>query len=117
MALRRQRAVELKIRLYPGQDDALVRWLEQFRGLPYGVKSQAVREALLRGIGENGQGLSPAPAVAVDLAEIRQVVEAAIATALARCEGQLGGVVAQAEEDDETEALLDGLGAALVLRE
>jgi len=118
MARRRKRVDEIRARLYPGQDDDLIRWLEQFDGQPYGVKSQAVKEALRRGIGGGDPGqMSSTPAPAVDLAEIRQVVEAAVTQALARFEGQVAGaaVAAPAEENEETEALLDNLEAALVL--
>jgi len=93
----------------------MIRWLAQFDDRPYGVKTQAIREALRRGIG--GDPGQPAPATAVDLAEIRRVVEAAVTQALARFEGHVAGasVAAPPEEDDETEALLDSLEAALVL--
>lgn len=111
---RRRREVHLSIRLYPGQDDELIRWLEQFDGRPHGVKSQAVREALCQGI-KPAQGQAAA-APALDLAELRQVVEAAIASALARFEGQvIGAAVATSVKDDETEEILNALGAALVL--
>jgi len=40
---RRQRGkVEIKIRLYPGQDDELIQWQAQFDDQPYGVKTQAM---------------------------------------------------------------------------
>ena len=54
----------------------------------------------------------------LDLAEVRRVVEAAIASALARFEGQMSGAAATAPgEDDEAEDLLDALGDSLVLEE
>ena len=113
---RRRKTIEFRIRLYSGQDDELIRWLEQFNDKPYGVKSQAVKEALLRGMGSGNPGQGDA-APAVDLAEVRRVVEAAVATALARFEGQVSGAVPATppEEDEETEDLLDSLEAALVL--
>jgi len=117
MPRRRRQIVELKLRLYPGQDDELIHWLAQFDDQSYGIKTQVIKEALLRSIGggDPGQG-SPVPAL--DLTEIRRVVEAAVTQALARFEGQVAGAaVAAPEEDDETEALLDDLGAALVLME
>jgi len=115
---RRRKTVEFRIRLYSGQDDELIRWLEQFNDKPYGVKSQAVKEALLRGMGSGNPGQGDA-APAVDLAEVRRVVEAAVATALARFEGQVSGAVPAhpPEEDEETEDLLDSLGAALTLQD
>ena len=122
MVPRRKKQIELKLRLYHGQDDDLIAWLAHFDGKPYGVKSQAVRVALRRGLSEDDgpTRTEAAPAAAVDLAAIRQVVEAAVATALGQFEGQVSPVAAPApeeEEDDETEALLDSLGAALVLQD
>lgn len=117
MPRRKRRQVQYLLRLHPGQDDELIHWLEQFDDQSYGVKSQAVKRALLQGIGggDPGQG-SPVPAL--DLTEIRRVVEAAVTQALARFEGQVAGAaMAAPEEDDETESLLDDLGAALVLME
>ena len=117
MARRRKRQTEIRVRFYPGQDDDLIGWLEQFDDRPYGVKSQAVKEALRRGIGAEPR--QPAPsAPALDLAEIRAVVEAAVAQALARFEGRVSvGPSVPQEEDAEVEALLDDLEAALVLDE
>jgi hypothetical protein len=110
---RRKHVVEFRLRLYRGQDDELIDWLEQFDERPYGVKTQAVKETLQRGIeGAPNPGTAPA----IDLAELRRVVEAAVAAALSRFEGRIAGTpVATPEEDDETEDLLDALGAALVL--
>ena len=114
---RRQRGkVEIKIRLYPGQDDELIQWQAQFDDQPYGVKTQAMKEALRRGIGvEALQATVAAPAL--DLVEVRRVVEAAVASALGRFEGQVVGakVTTPAEEDDEVEDLLEGFQYSLVL--
>ncbi|MBC7250507.1 MAG: hypothetical protein H5T62_09505 [Anaerolineae bacterium] len=109
------KTVELKIRFYPGQDDELIRWLEQFNDKPYGVKSQAVKEALRRGIGD--AAARQENAAPLDLAEVRQVVEAAVATALAHFEGQVIGAAAAnpPQEDEEVEDILDQLETALVL--
>ena len=119
---RRQADVQLHIRLYPGQDDELLRWLEQFEVQPYGVKSQAVKEALRHGIDPDSRPTGAAaldPAVELSgqsLAEIRRVIEAAIETGLARFEGRVSRADAAPDEDDETEGLLDALGEALVLK-
>ncbi|MBU0610232.1 MAG: hypothetical protein KKI08_20275 [Armatimonadetes bacterium] len=109
--------VRLHLRFYAGQDDELIRWLEQFDEQPYGLKTQAVKEALRRSLGaDEGQITTSAPTL--DLGEVRRVVEAAVTTALSRFEGQGGrSPVALPAEDDETENLLDSLEAALVLRE
>ncbi|HEY77345.1 MAG TPA: hypothetical protein G4O00_14405 [Thermoflexia bacterium] len=108
--------MKFTLRLHPGQDDDLIRWLGSLDGLHFGAKTQAVKEALRRGI-ESGDGPGrPAPAPAVDLPEIRAVVEAAVEQALARFEGRVSATPsAPPEVDEEVEALLDGLGANLVL--
>jgi hypothetical protein len=105
------------IRLYPGQDDDLIAWVEGLEGLPFGAKSQAAKEALLQGIGATSGGQATPASAAVDLAELRRVMEAAVTSVLHQFAGQIGtGVqVAEPKEDEETEELLDDLGAALVL--
>jgi hypothetical protein len=123
MSHKKSAEVRLQIRLYADQDDDLLQWLTQLNGRPYGAKSQAVKDALRRGIGAGTDGCVEQPAAAaaptLDLSELRQVVEAAVDTALGRFEGQIGGgtKVTSSAEDDETEALLDNLEAALVLDE
>lgn len=107
-----QRVVELKIRLYAGRDDDLIEWLRQFDE-DYGVRGWAVRAALRRGI---GGGPASETAGGCDLSEIRRVVEAAVSSALARCGGRLAPPASEGD-DEETEGLLDSLGAALVLEE
>lgn len=97
------------LRLNPGQDDDLIRWFAGLDGKPYGAKSQAVKEALRRGL-EMDIPCSP-----VDLAEIRTVVEAAVESALARLEGLVLVRSSDANPEDETERLLDELGEALTL--
>ena len=123
-----RRRVEIKIRLHPGQDDDIVSWLKQLDHQPYGVKTQAVKGALRRGLGTERlqvQRIAPMPEHPADLskeslAEIRQVVEAAVTSAFGRfaCILEAGGVADGAtttEEDDPVEDLLDTLGKALVL--
>jgi len=124
-----QKRVEIRIRLYPGQDDDLIPWLEQYENQPHGVKTQAVKGALRRGLGTERPQTQVAPPVLehpIDLsrqslAEIRQVVEAAVASALSRfaftleAGGRVGGGATTTEEDDPVEDLLDTLGKALVL--
>ena len=112
----------------------MIGWLEQFDGQPYGVKTQAVKDALRRNLGTDGgqvMATQPAldPSIACDelrrvelsgqsLAEVRRVVEAAMTSALARFEGQvIGAAVAAPGDDDEAEDLLDALGDSLVLEE
>jgi len=124
---RRSAEVRLHLRLYPGQDDELIRWLEQFDDGAYGAKTQAVKDALLRGVGHGPErAAAPAGPGCVELsgqglAEVRHVVEAALETALAplTCALQGGGGLPPAaipDEDDEAEDLLSSLGESLVLR-
>jgi hypothetical protein len=117
-------SIKVTLRFRPSQDDDLIHWLRSLDNLHFGAKSQAVKDALRRGMGSgNFEQSSELPSnsagVALDLAELRQVVEAAVDTALGRFEGQIGGGTRAAtkEEDDETEALLDDLQAALVLED
>ena len=128
MASGERKRVEIKIRLHPGQDDDLIPWLKQLDHQPYGVKTQAVKGALRRGLGaERVQTVASPPAhehpadlSRQSLVEIRQVVEAAVTSTLSRfaCTLETGGVAGGAtttEEDDPVEDLLDTLGKALVL--
>ena len=108
------RPLELRVRLYPGSDDDLLRWLAGMEGQPYGAKSRAVKEALRRGLGMSQPAAAPAGA-GVDLAEIRAVVEAAVEAALARLEGAVVARPAPESVDDEAERLLDALGEVLML--
>ncbi len=114
---RRQRGkVEIKIRLYRGQDDELIQWQAQFDDQPYGAKTQAMKEALRKGIRAEARE-APVATPALDLVEVRRVVEAAVVSALSRFEGQVAYAAAAipAEEDDEVEDLLEGFQYSLVL--
>lgn len=111
---RKRRKAEIKqlhIRLYPGQDDELIEWLESLNGLPVGEKSRRIREALCQGIKANDS--EETKALAIDLSEIRKIVEAAVAQALAGF--RIEAAKASVEEDDGTEEILENLGASLVL--
>jgi hypothetical protein len=128
---RRKTVVEVKLRLYRGRqpDDALIHWLESLDRRPYGARSQAVREALCRGIAadEDAQGAPTASADALDLSLLRRVVEAAVASALSRF--QLVGLDANRtravssgdsgppQEEPEATLLLDALGEELLIGE
>jgi len=124
-----RKRVEIKIRLHPGQDDDLIPWLKQLDHQPYGVKTQTVKGALRRSLGaERVQILTPTPVPEhpadlsrQSLVEIRQVVEAAVVSALSRfaftleAGGRVGEDATTAGEDDPVKDLLDTLGKALVL--
>ncbi len=108
---RKARMKQLHIRLYSGQDDELIEWLESLKGLPVGEKSRRIREALCRGIKATDSEEAGAPDI--DLSEIRKIVEAAVAQALAGL--RIEAAKASVEEDSETEEILENLGASLVL--
>ena len=75
-----------------------------------------MKEALRKGIGvEALQATVATPAL--DLVEVRRVVEAAVVSALGRFGGQVVGAAAATpgEEDDEVEDLLEGFQYSLVL--
>jgi hypothetical protein len=106
--------IRLNIRLYPRDDADLIAWLDQFDGRPYGAKSQAIKEALRRGIGAVTDPGGPA----MDWDRLEQAVEAAVFRVLAaHFVPRLSGVspAAPADEDDETARLLDRLGASMTV--
>ncbi len=122
-----RRARQLKVRLYFGQDDDLLEWLDSLD--PRINRGEAIKEALRRGI-DNRTTSAPANATldadavreavtnaiaqSLDLAEIRRVVEAAVTSALAAIRVN---VVEETtgEDDDESEDFLDTLGDELLL--
>ncbi|MGD9100733.1 MAG: ribbon-helix-helix protein, CopG family [Anaerolineae bacterium] len=113
---RRLPPIKHTLRLYPGVDDDLIEGLDQLAAQLAKPKNQIIKDALRERIGDGS--VQPAVSVepAVNLAEIRQVVEAAVSSSLARFEGQMTGVAVTVEgqEDDETRTLLGNLGAALI---
>ncbi len=100
--------IKITIRLYPGQDDDLIAWLSKLRQ-PRGQKGQAIKDALRRGIGQAG---TVPPAAALDasalLADIRQVVEAALQSAMITPPSQQS-----ASSADEAEQLMSKLDQAM----
>ena len=121
MTRRRQglRPIKFTLRLYPGQDDDLIRWLDELDGEQIGAKTRAMKETLRSGRDtgktEAVRGISATPPL--DLVEVRQVVEAAVASALGRFEGQISGSApsGDVEEDGEVEDLLRACEKSLVL--
>ncbi len=116
------------IYLYPDEDADLIAWLDSLgRGVN---KSRLVKEVLRQGL-QSGAGPSNAAASIsleadvvreaigtaiaehLDLTEIRRVVEAAVVTALAAARVTM--VLAQDEDDDEMNDMLDGLGGKIML--
>ena len=106
---------KLTLRIY---DPALIAWLD---ALPrdYGHKSQAIVAVMKRGleaVDETGSGTASVD-FETALPAIRQVVETAVASALARF--QLVGMqpVTTLEEPDEVEAMLQRFDDSLMLDE
>ena len=106
--------VKLTVRLDPQEDADLLAWLETQRRLGYGSVSREVKAALRAWV-QGGASSTGSPVLDLEtlLAEVRQVVEAALSTAL---EGLTLHPASQAPADgDETAALLDALGEHLLL--
>jgi hypothetical protein len=111
---RRKKVTDLKIRLYRGQDDELIAWLDQFDDRPYGAKSQAIKEALRRGIG----AVTDPGGLAMDEDRLRQLVKTGVLDVLAAYLGprvSRASLAAPTHEDDETAVLLDRLGASMTI--
>ena len=109
------RPIKFTLRFYPGQDDDLIRWLDELEE-HLGAKTQAMKDALRRGLRTDLlQATAPPPEL--DMVEVRRVVEAAVVSALGRFEGQVVGAkgTTPAEEDDEVEDLLEAFQYSLVL--
>ncbi len=107
--------VRFTLRFRPGMDDDLICWWRSLDGQHHGAKSQAVRDAIRRGLG-TAPDVSVTPVL--DLSELRQIVDSAITQGLARFKGQIGQAVVSDsgdEEDAKAEAMLDNLGMSLVL--
>jgi len=102
---------QLSIRLYPGDDDDLLTWLHE-QDDHHGAKTHAIKRAWRRGIGTG----DAAPSPALDLGEMRAVVEAAVTTAMGRFD--VSAVSGSGNENDgEAEQLLDALGKSLILED
>lgn len=124
------------VRLYPEQDtdEQLIHWQNQFANELHGAKTQAIKNALLRGINASDTvsadvptsvGIDPqalqqvveaAVARAVDMERIRRVVEAAVTSAMAQYGGPL---LARADksvaEQAEADQILDAMGDQMIL--
>ena len=113
------RPIKFTLRLYPGQDDDLIRWLDALDGEQMGAKTRAMKVALRHGTdaGQAEAVRDAGTAPALDQVEVRQIVEAAVASALGRFEGQLAACAdsAAGEEDDEVEDLMQAFEESLVL--
>ena len=103
---------QLSIRLYPGDDDDLLTWLHE-QDNHHGAKTHAIKRAWRRGIAAANVEQAPA---AIDLAEMRDVVEAAVVTAMSRYDVTAASEN-DADDEEETEQLLDALGRTLILEE
>ena len=114
---RRKRLIEVRVRLYHDRDADLIGWIEQYDDRPFGAKSQAIKSALRQAI--DGETLDKSPAgTGLGLAVLRQIVESAVDSALARWNG-IGAHVKseESDEDQEIQTLLKSLGRNLILDE
>ncbi len=95
---RRKKEIRLDLRLYPDSDTDLIEWLDSMATLPHGYKVQAIKTALRQGMGQGNAMPASTPSTnldqiqtlletlhrILDLNQIRAVVEAAVASSLAR---------------------------------
>ena len=119
----------LYVRLNEDYDKDIIEWLEGLPARPAGLKGQAIKEALRRGIRQDDPSSAPANvtldadavreavanavAQSLDLAEIRRVVEAGVTSALASARVS---VVEEREVDaEDDDATLDILGEELLM--
>jgi hypothetical protein len=111
---RRKKSRQILLRFYPGQDDELIAWLDQFDDRPYGAKSQAIKEALRRGIG----AVTDPGGLAMDEDRLLQLIKTGVLGVLVAYLGprdSRASLAAQTVEDDEIEGLLDHLGASMTI--
>ncbi len=104
--------VKLCLRLHVDRDADLISWLATLDDLPFGGKGEAIKVALRRSIG----AADPSPAVDISdlLVQMRTVVEAAVASALANAQVVMRPLAAEAPTP-ETDAMLDALAENLTL--
>ena len=122
----------LYVRLDEDRERDIIEWLEGLPSRPTGLKGQAIKEALRRGIrGDDASSSSASATVtldadavreavstaithSLDLTQIRRVVEAAGGSA--RATARVSGVEEGGDEDeDDSEAFLDTLGDELLM--
>lgn len=107
------------VRFYPGPDDDLLQWLATLDTLPFGGKSQAIKEMLRRGLGTGTPSATPAAPAAVDLSGWLPEIRRALAAELDQRQFTAAGTppVAHPDEAAEAEALLEQLTANLILED
>jgi hypothetical protein len=71
--------LKLTTRFYPGQDDDLIAWLEDMHA-SYGKKGETVKDVLRKGLGAGSSNSAIQLDTGSLLADIRQVVESALAS-------------------------------------
>jgi hypothetical protein len=118
-----RRRTQLNLPLYEGQDDDLLAWWTSLAQEPHGAKVVELKAALRRGLtnAERPTQSQPIPPpVPLDLAAIRQVVEAAVTAGMTATLTQLGPFqplpqTQQPKNHEQTADLLAALGTALLL--
>ncbi len=104
---------KLTLRLRPGEDDDLLIWLDELR-LPHGKKGETIKDTLRRGL-RSAETPSVTKLDAGNLlADIRQVVEATLVSALANISLEASSPMESAEEDEKIGVCLDQLGESLL---
>ena len=113
------RPYKLTLRLDPQTDADLLAWVERLRQQGYGVLSREVKAALRAWLDSGGQPLPasqpPAPDWNGVLVEIRQVVEAAVQSALESGNLVVASTPPAGAEDQAAEEALEALGQSLLL--
>ena len=105
-------ATKMCLRLHADRDADLISWLQCLDDLPFGGKGEAIKAALRRGIG--AAETSPAVDITALLVQMRAVVEAAVASALANTHLVMMPTPTEAPTS-ETDAILDALAKNLTL--
>ncbi|MCJ7434528.1 MAG: hypothetical protein MUO77_13665 [Anaerolineales bacterium] len=103
--------LKLTIRFYPGQDDDLIAWLEEMR-TSYGKKGETVKDVLRKGLGATGSGSAVQLDMGSLMADIRQMMEAALASYAFQPAVQ---AEAKSQDDDLAEERLSRLDLSLSL--
>lgn len=116
MPTKHKNATKALIRFYPGPDDDLLAWLETLDKLPFGAKGQALKATLRRGLGMVMSAAdSPTATTALELSELRKVLELVLDERLSRYTLQNTTPILPDVEETEAAALLDRLSANLLL--
>ncbi len=115
MAKRKKDPTRLGLRLYPGEDNDLIEWLESLETQQYGQKTLAIKTALRQGIGRG----ATTPSTDLDLNQIRAVVEAGVQSGFLQALTRQGATIIQTTPApaQEESSLLTHMVSGLMLEE